>query len=52
MRYFNCLWTFRGKVYTTLKAALQMAWIRTRASGQKEATPSVTSTGSGKAEKV
>lgn len=48
MRYFNGLWIFKGKVYTTLKAALQAAWIRAQASGQKEATPSVTSTGSGK----
>ena len=48
MRYFNGLWIFKGKVYTTLKAALQAAWIRTQASGQKDTAPSVTGTESGK----
>lgn len=35
MRYFNGLWTFRGKDYTTLRAALQAAWVRQQAGGQK-----------------
>lgn len=35
MRYFNGLWIFKGKTYTTLRAALQAAWVRQQTGGQK-----------------
>lgn len=49
MRYFNGLWIFKGKVYTTLRADLQAAWIRQQTGGQKS-TALVLAHQSGRAE--
>ena len=49
MRFHNGLWHYKGRSYTTLRAALLSAWDRAR---QKEAPASAGNTDKGEAELV